>query len=172
MAIHERFYWATDVLDLHPADEILEIGCGAGIFASLITEKLTTGKLVAVDKSEAMISNAVKRNQANIEKGKAAFLVNDFAFTRFKDGSFHKIAAFNVNVFWKSPAKELTLVHRYLKPNGRLYLFFQKPFETREEDAKPVMQQLDENSFDAEQVIFRKMKPTSALCLIARPSHC
>jgi len=55
MTTGERFLWAAKLLDVQPSNTVLEIGCGAGIFAEQIAHRLTTGKLTAVDKSKPMI---------------------------------------------------------------------------------------------------------------------
>ena len=73
MKLNERFIWAVSVLDIKPTDNVLEIGCGAGILAEQIANKLTTGKITAIDKSMPMIKIASRRNKIFIETGKATF---------------------------------------------------------------------------------------------------
>jgi ubiquinone/menaquinone biosynthesis C-methylase UbiE len=57
----ERLIWAVETLTVDPADHILEIGCGAGVAVTLVCEKLGSGKVMALDRSEAMIAQARKR---------------------------------------------------------------------------------------------------------------
>ena len=45
--IPSRFIWAAGLLDIKPANKILEIGCGAGLLAEQIANKLRTGSLTA-----------------------------------------------------------------------------------------------------------------------------
>jgi len=41
--IPARIRWAVDLMDVGPADNILEIGCGPGAGAELICQRLTGG---------------------------------------------------------------------------------------------------------------------------------
>lgn len=168
MASADRFLWATKVLDVQPTDRLLEIGCGAGLLAEQILLK-GIGKLTAVDRSSAMINMAVKRNKRFIENGRADFITSDFKKTSFEAAAFDKIAAFNVNVFWKEPSKELALIRKYLVAGGRLYLFYQAPYESSKKDAQPVVTQLEKHTFSVSHILLEKLKPTSAFCVISRP---
>ena len=71
--IADRFVWAVEMLELSPFDRLLEIGCGSGVAASLICDRLSSGRIVAIDRSPAMIRLASKRNRAHLALGKAAF---------------------------------------------------------------------------------------------------
>ncbi len=62
MKVSERFTWAVSVLNIKPTDNILEIGCGAGVLAEQIANKLTIGTITAIDKSMPMINMARRRN--------------------------------------------------------------------------------------------------------------
>lgn len=118
-----------DALDVRPRDRILEIGCGRGVAAALICERLTTGTLVAIDRSEKAIAAAAERNADAVAQGKAIF-----ATTAMEDvhpptlDPFDKVLAVNVNLFWtKPPARELRLIAALLKPAGRLVLCYDPP---------------------------------------------
>ena len=164
MKINERFPWALAVLDVKPADHLLEIGCGAGILAELIAGKLTKGSITAVDSSAAMIKMAAKRNE-----GKVDFITSDFAEADLPANAYHKVLAFNVNFFWKEPAKELALIKKCLKKNGQLYVFYQAPYDITIEASKPIREKLLSNGYTIVDTIFKKMTPTSAFCIVATP---
>ena len=60
------------MLGVKPADRLVEIGCGHGVAVSLIGERLAGGRIPAIDRSEAMVETAVRRNRTNLPSGKAA----------------------------------------------------------------------------------------------------
>ena len=59
--IPARIRWAVDVMDVGPGDNILEIGCGPGAGAELICQRLETGKLFAIDRSESGVDRTKRR---------------------------------------------------------------------------------------------------------------
>ena len=73
-AVSERLRAVVDGLDIRPGDRILEIGCGHGVAASLVCERLGDGRLTAVDRSAKMIDAAARRNAAHTDAGRAEFL--------------------------------------------------------------------------------------------------
>jgi ubiquinone/menaquinone biosynthesis C-methylase UbiE len=169
MKINERFTWATEILDLHPDDQLLEIGCGAGILVELIANKLHSGSITAIDRSGSMIKMASKRNGAFIRDGKVQFLTGEFSEAIFGKSVFDKILAFNVNFFWKNPDKEMEIIRHSLKPGGQLYVFFQLPFDVTATAAEPIKKRLKEYSFEVTDMFFRKMTPYSAFCILSKP---
>jgi protein-L-isoaspartate O-methyltransferase len=61
----------VDTLALDPADRVLEVGCGHRVAVSLVCERLTSGRITAIDRSEKMIEMATRRNREHIAAGKA-----------------------------------------------------------------------------------------------------
>ena len=127
MAIPGRYRWAVNILDVQPDDVILEIGCGYGHSIPLICEKLSTGKLTAIDRSEKMVAAATLSNEEFVSSGKADIFHQDLLDGVQSSGHFYKIFLFNINVFWMDPGAELAEIRRLLNPNGRFFLFHQPP---------------------------------------------
>jgi ubiquinone/menaquinone biosynthesis C-methylase UbiE len=164
MTIPERLLWAVDTLALQPDERLLEIGCGSGVAVSLICDRLTTGKIIAIDQSSKMIAAAVHRNQDCVALGRAVFLTAALSEMTFTEEQFHKIFAVNVNVFWQKPARELRVIKEMLLPQGRLYLFYEPPSASKiPEIADKVAAQLEAGGFAIQQTLFRPF----GLCVIA-----
>ena len=169
MKPNERFTWAATVLNLQPGDRVLEIGCGAGLLVEQIARVFNPGTIVALDRSAAMIKMASKRNAALVSEGKAKFIALDFPDSTYKKSEFDKIVTFNVNFFWKYPERELEIIRKILKPTGQLYIFYQAPTWINIEAAQPIKENLKKNSFEILDTIYKKMVPTPAFCIKARP---
>jgi SAM-dependent methyltransferase len=167
--IPERFIWATEMLNISPSDNILEIGCGAGLFAEQIAGKLTTGKLMAIDRSSPMLEKAKKRNRKFIDNGRSEFIASDFLSSGLPNSYFNKVVAFNVNFFWKEPAVELEKIKDTLATKGFLYVLYDSPFKIDISAADPIVHKLVENLFDILDVQLKKLQPSSAFCIISKP---
>ena len=60
----ERFVWAVDILALDPTDRVLEVGCGHGVAVSLVCERLTSGRITAIDRSKPRVGIASTSREA------------------------------------------------------------------------------------------------------------
>ena len=125
----ERLRRVVDQLEIRPGDRVLEIGCGHGVAATLVCERLEEGHLTAIDRSAKMIQAATRRNMAYIEAGKAEFLVATLEDLDLGDRRFDKIFAVRVGLFHREPERACCLVERWLAPGGSLFAFFAPPSE-------------------------------------------
>ena len=124
----ERLRSVVERLGLRPDDRVFEIGCGHGVAAMLVCERLERGSLTAVDRSAKMIEAATRRNAAYVEAGKAEFLVADLEdFDLLGDRRFDKIFAVRVGLFHREPERARGLVERWLAPGGEVFAFFDAP---------------------------------------------
>lgn len=163
--VPERFLRAVALLDIQPQDHMLEIGCGTGILAELMAAKLEDGTLTAVDRSPAAITNARKRNPD------VKFTIAAFAATHFPPASFDKVVAFNVGFFKKGMDKEARLLHRILKPDGKLFVFYDAPYRLTAEAARPIAHLLETHGFRILKSSVEEAPPTGFICVIAQIPH-
>ena len=170
-SVPKRFLWAVDVLAVQPSDHVLEIGCGVGLMAEIIAGKLGNGKLVAIDKSSFMIDKAKRRNKTFIADAVSLFLTADFLKVDLQPSSFDIITAFNLNFFRKNPATVLQRVKHFLKPGGKLFVFFQDPFEVTISAADIIAEKLSAHGFTVTDTILKELTPTSAICVVAVPNQ-
>ncbi len=97
-------------------DHILEMGCGTGVFSSLIARK-KVGSLTATDGSPAMVELARTRLRAS---DNVRVLLEDCYHTSFPDGSFDGIFLGNLLHILRSPTDTLKECLRLLRDNGSL----------------------------------------------------
>lgn len=128
MAVPKRLTWAVELLGPAPGDRVLEIGCGRGVAVALLCDRLTTGTVTAVDRSATAVEGARRRNREAVETGKAVFQIRSLADADFAAGSFDRVLAVNVNLFWTGPADaELAALRHWLAPGGLLCLCWEPP---------------------------------------------
>lgn len=162
--IPPQLVWTVERLVLQPDDQVLEIGCGHGIAVSLICEKLSSGKITAIDQSEKMIERAKHRNQRCIASGRAEFQSVSLYEVNFTGQQFNKIFAVNVNVFWLKPARELRVIKQILMPEGVLYLVYEPPTASKtQEIADSVSLNLRQNGYSIKEVLFN----APCVCIMA-----
>jgi ubiquinone/menaquinone biosynthesis C-methylase UbiE len=125
--VSERLRSVVEQLDVRPYDRVLEIGCGHGVAATLVCERLEEGHLTAVDRSATMIRAATRRNATYIEAGRAEFLVATLEDLDLGDRRFDKIFAVRVGLFHRDPERARSIVERWLAPGGGIFVFFDPP---------------------------------------------
>jgi cyclopropane fatty-acyl-phospholipid synthase-like methyltransferase len=132
-AVPRRIEWAVGTLAVRPGERLLEIGCGRGVAAALVAERLNDGRITAIDRSTTAIAAAAERNAAAIRAGRMDLRTAALEDADFDDESLDKIFAINVNLFWTGPATAaLERIRAWLKPGGgRLYLFYEPPDRSR-----------------------------------------
>jgi SAM-dependent methyltransferase len=120
----ERLAWAVGVLDVAPADRVLEVGCGHGVAVSLVCERLDGGRITAVDRSPRMIEMARKRNAAWADR--VRFVVASIEEADLDDEVYDKVFAVHVAALQR-PGPALDVVRARLVVGGSLSLFGQAP---------------------------------------------
>jgi SAM-dependent methyltransferase len=169
--IAKRLVWAVEMLALHPADRVLEIGCGHGLAVFLVCDKLGRGRMVAIDRSPAMVELARRRNRGHVASGKAVIQAVALEEADFGEARFDKAFAVNVSVFWTRPAATLPVVKRLLAPGGALFLVFQPPGWSEvgaiQGFADRLIGLLRDYGFSGGEAAIGDLKPVPAVCVKA-----
>ncbi len=123
----ERLRAVVEQLNLEPNDRLLEIGCGHGVAATLVCERLEDGHLTAIDRSAKMIEAAKRRNVEHVEAGRTEFLVMELEDMDLGKRRFDKVFAARVGLFHREPERARRLVERWLAPSGEVLAFNDAP---------------------------------------------
>jgi ubiquinone/menaquinone biosynthesis C-methylase UbiE len=121
--VTERLLAVVDKLDIRPRERVLEIGCGHGVAATFVCERLDGGRLTAVDRSPKMIEAARRRNARYVEAGTAEFLLQHLEELDLGDRRFDTVFAVHVGLFYREPDRARALVDPYLAPGGAIHAF-------------------------------------------------
>ncbi len=120
-----RIAWAVNRLHLGGAEQILEVGCGHGVAVSMMCSQITTGHVLAIDRSAAMAEMATRRNSACIAAGKASIQAGSLLDVDLGPHPFDRVLAINVPDLTRSP--EIDRVTSRLSSGGELHFVMQSP---------------------------------------------
>jgi SAM-dependent methyltransferase len=169
----ERLAWAIEILGVEPADRVLEVGCGHGVAATLVCERLDGGHLTAIDRSRKMIEAAARRNAEHVDAGRATFAVAAIERAELEPGAFDIAFAVNVAALWRHAGDTLPVVRRALATGGRLAVFQQAPWWP---DAAATAASGDElaatlarHGFEVDAIRAAELEPGAIVGVFARP---
>jgi SAM-dependent methyltransferase len=171
-AASERLAWAVDALGVEPSDRVLEVGCGHGVAATLVCERLNGGRLTAIDRSAKMIDMATRRNEEHVAAGRAVFEKVALERADFGDERFDKVFGVHVADLWRSDGA-VEVVRRHLAPGGALYVINQAPWWREAADARGSAEEiataLRARGFAAEDPLVAELRAAPIACVVARP---
>ncbi|MGF6173917.1 class I SAM-dependent methyltransferase [Ensifer sp. 4252] len=170
MQAESRIGWAVEMVAPQPSDWLLEIGCGHGVAVTGVSEKLVDGRIVAIDRSATMIAAAKQRNVSYVAAGRAVLETVELAQADFGDARFDAVFAIRVGVFARGdPSRELAVLARVLKPEGRFFLFHDEPAGNVDDISGRIEARLADSRWSVESVRTRRIDGIDVVCVIARP---
>lgn len=157
----QRSRWAVDLLDLQPADRVLEVGCGPGVALKAVRSR--TPHVVGVDRSPVMVTAARRRSRTTVLEADAD------ALPTF-DAPFDKALAVNTVGHWPDPVAGLRSIHDALRPGGTIAVVSQ-PRGGAFADNEVVLRQLTAAAFVDPRVETLDLEPPVVCVLARRPGR-
>ena len=103
-------------VDANGIRDILDIGCGTGVFARRIVAAFEDATVEGLDLSQEMIRVA---REKTTDCGRMKFTVGDSEHLPFDDGAFDCVTCSNSFHHYPHPKRVLAQFRRVLKPGGR-----------------------------------------------------
>ena len=116
-------------LNLHPHDQILEVGFGAGDTLGALLARAPQGRVIGVEGSLALVTEAARRHQFSIKAGRLELEQADVEALPYEYARFHKVLVATDYVAWKNPEPCLTELQRVMQAGGQLVIGL--PLKTR-----------------------------------------
>lgn len=110
----------VDLLELGPADRVLEVGCGPGVALKHAAGQAALA--VGVDPSEVMVAQARRRCARERAAARAAVHLASAESLPFADGSFTCAFAVHTTHHWPCVRAGLNELYRVLQPERRVAL--------------------------------------------------
>lgn len=143
-----RISSAVDQLDLTPTDRVLEFGCGPGVAASLVADRVTAGSVLAIDRSSTAIARAGARNAGHVDTGRLVLEQTALADLR-TDRVFDVAFGVNVNLFWTGTAEaECRVLADVLVPGGVVHIVYETPGDRSRDVPGRVSTNLERHGFE------------------------
>lgn len=132
----ERNRWVVGLLDVQPAERVLEIGFGPGLAIAELARR--AGHVHGIDRSGVMVRQASRRNRAAIGAGRVELVHAPVDRLPRFDAPLDAVMAVNTVGFWPEPAQRLRELWGLLRPGGRIALASQPrcPGATRDTTAR------------------------------------
>lgn len=111
-------------LQLSPGDAVLELGHGNAGHLDFLFSQANDIQYTGLEISSLMHEEAKQSNHAQIESGKARFLLYDGGKMPLENHSIDKVFTVNTIYFWKDPKMVFAELSRILKPEGTFALTF------------------------------------------------
>lgn len=164
-----RIKWAVELLDVQPDDSVLEIGCGSGIAAQRIIEKLSgKGWYYGVDKSDAAVKAAFTRVHDPERPGRAIIRRGAFDADNHEPVIFSRVLAVNCNVFWTDDGEALRGVGRLTRKHSTFVQVYEPPSAAQRSKIAQVLQQLMTPIFGEVEITKRSVSGALLLAVVAR----
>jgi len=110
---------ALELMQLAPADNVLDVGCGAGWLARLLAARVPQGRVVGMDVADEMVRRA-RRNCADVDN--AMFVNGSVEEIPWEGQFFDKVISVESSYYWPDPAAGLREIFRVLREGGSAWI--------------------------------------------------
>jgi SAM-dependent methyltransferase len=166
-----RSRWVIALLQVRPADRILEIGFGPGADICRVARLARDGFVAGVDHSELMVRHARRRNRRAVRAGRVEVQLGQAISLPYPAAAFDKVFSINCAQFWGDPRPALREQLRVLRPGGVLAVTVQPRWRGADERSaqdtgRALAAALEEAGLTQVRTERKALRPVSAVCVL------
>ncbi len=128
----------SEVLDLQPEDDLLDVGCGSGHFLQKYASHVNS--IAGLDYSEVMVDVATKKHRNRIATGTAEIVRGEASQLPWEDNKFSVATSMGSFIAFPKPLESLQEIYRVLRPGGRTVISIEWNAEDGLDHSKKVQQ--------------------------------
>ena len=164
--------FAIELADLKGSETLLDIGCGSGSAVRAAAEKNTTGRIIGLDPSPAMIRIAREQSQNHPASSRIEFIQSGAEDIPLAPESVDVAIAVNSLHHWPDMNEGLSEVARVLKQQGRLILI-EEIFTEQDRGMRPgeVIELLKSSAFTLQEYSTRQCDDIQVNVFFAQPKE-
>ena len=102
-------------MQLAPAENVLDVGCGAGWLSRRLAKLVPEGRVVGMDVSDEMIRHA---RRASVDFDNLLFITGEAAEIPWEPNFFSHAISVESAYYWPDPAAGIRQIFRVLQPGG------------------------------------------------------
>jgi ubiquinone/menaquinone biosynthesis C-methylase UbiE len=107
------------LMDLRPADAVLDVGCGTGWLVRQIAGQFPEGRVAGMDVSDEMVKQA-RRSSDRVDN--VTFLLGTAENIPWEDASFTKVISVESAYYWDNPDRGVRESYRVLRAGGSAWI--------------------------------------------------
>jgi SAM-dependent methyltransferase len=108
-----------ELMRIAPADNVLDVGCGAGWLSRILARGVPEGRVVGMDISDEMIHHA---RRASVDFGNLVFIVGEVNEIPWEANFFQKAISVESSYYWPDLAKGIREIYRVLAEAGSAWI--------------------------------------------------
>jgi|SRR5690242_18085474 len=106
-------------MHLAPADNVLDVGCGAGWLSRRLAKLVSQGRVVGMDVSDEMIRRA---RRASLDSENLMFVTGEVAEIPWEPNFFSHAISVESSYYWPDPAAGIRELFRVIRPGGSAWI--------------------------------------------------
>ncbi|MFZ3218104.1 MAG: methyltransferase domain-containing protein [Candidatus Acidiferrales bacterium] len=110
---------ALGLMQITPADNILDVGCGSGWLSRILAQRVPQGRVVGMDISDEMIHHA---RAAGVQHENLVFVVGGVDEIPWEANFFTRVISVESSYYWPDPALGLREIYRVLAEAGSAWI--------------------------------------------------